>query len=279
MIFTSNGTTMIVNMPNWGYTVSVVMGLHIAKINGGYSIWDDGSTYDYRILKMSRHLFTASEMAAVSAFFRDYIVSKTVTESRCEQFTMSLGGSPTGFFPAGPDKGDVGNFTCSLIGENQLGIANGSRFMFEDELQLKITPPSYSLPSIVSEGSFEIGSISSLRYPENGFKVERSLNHVNSTSRSGVVSYIDSGSSNDSWETSAELVCNYSNAASLVDYLIGTSGRSADISMVAPIGYYAFGIDKGSSGSYTAKLIQSEIEITHDSFDRFRIPLKFWRKS
>jgi hypothetical protein len=278
LTFANGSNSVTVNRPQYGYTAQAHFQIVLSQAEtGAYSLWDNGASYDYRTCKAAKWLLPASQKNLLNEFFRN------AAEGRAEPITMALGSSPTGFFPFGPDLGDMGTFTVEVVSRNQSGLLYKPYKWFQDEFELvMVSAPSYSLPTRIAQGKFQIGSVSGLRYP--GFKPVASYAFQVDLTRSGVPAALDAGSAGDSWETGFDQTCNQSMAAALVAYL--AANRQNDITVVAPADYYAFGMDQGAGGTYTSLFLgtnhsdqETVLDITHDAFNQFTIPLNWWMKA
>ena len=278
-----------VNRPNYGYETEIHMPISMQQsIDGAYSFWDNGypsngaGVPDYRVISTSQWQNDPTTKAALNEFFINTL------KGRCENVTMSLGANPCGFFPFGPDYGDSGDFTVRLYDREQSGRLQAPYNWFEDNLKLVLVPPApaYTLPTQQPQGNFTIGSVQNIMFPQNGFQPVAKYNHQTGLTKTGVPYSIDGPSVQDSFETSFDQQCNQSKAAALCALLTGSSGRTNDITIVGQSNFYAFGMDKGSAGTYTCKFLgssntKSEIIITvkHIGFNQFELPLNFWMKA
>jgi hypothetical protein len=275
MVFAdSSGNTATVSNPIYGYTVEHRMSAKIVEGMRNFYWQDNGinGAYDYRVLTKIRYWLTASEMSALSQLF----ISNT--KGRGETLELRLGSSRTGFYPFGPDKGDVGTFEVRIVSRNQGGMMLSPYQIFDDTLDVvAVSCPSYSPQNGSTQGAFAIGSVSGLMYPQSGFSPEYNPAHKTTLTNSGSASAVDLGGSADTYQVSMTQEANTGKASSLVQFLIGATGRGSDISITPPAGSYMYGIDNGSGGSAIAKnrLLQTVIKMTHSSFDEWQMPLKF----
>lgn len=285
--FTGSNDYIEIDMPIWPYSCEIVMPISSIKDAQGTPTFFDPpashgdntlGTWDYRILNTATWRIPASQQISLSAFFKD------ASKGRGENITMTLQ-SGSGFFPFGPDLGDSGDFVVRLLSQDQLGRLGRPWNHFENDIQLVlVTPPGgYSLPSQVSDGNLSIGSVSGLQYVDYAPKTYRNIQHQLTTS--GVPYSIDGRTSGDSYETGFTQICNASKAAALAAFLVSSSGRSSDISIVAPANFYLLGADNGSSGTYTVKFLGASpnnktvsIKMTHERFNQWSFPLNFWMK-
>ena len=117
IIFTCGTDTVEVDAPQYGYETELKLGLRYKEHAGAkWGIYDRTSAYDYRILKSATFQLSAADQALLNAFFLSPDVA------RGETVSMDLGDKPTGFFPFGPDKGDVGTFTVRVLSYVQSGM-------------------------------------------------------------------------------------------------------------------------------------------------------------
>lgn len=266
------GSLSGINTPEYGYTSEIHMAFTVAEHETGYGFWDNGAANDYRICTGAKFNTTAAKMTEVSEFFRNGI------KGRGQNFVMGLG-SGTGFYPFGPDKNHAGDYTVRLLDQEQSGLLTYPfRYMDNSISMLLAGAKTSTTATLKPEGSFQIGTVTGLRWPEGGIKpvLKRSL--YQSLSYNGTPSAVDVGQAGDVWECEFELVCNYANALNLVKHLVETV-RTNDVAIVAPDWFYLFGADKQSGGTYTAKLLTNVIKVTHEAYDKFSIPLKFWFKA
>lgn len=275
----SQGSSSVtIKQPYYGYQSTLRMGLHYSRVNGAYKIRDDGAIYDSRRCDIDTWLLPADQQNALYAFLND------VTKGRGNNITMSLG-SNSGFFPFLPDKGDSGDFVCSVI-EYSPGQAQLNPYLqHSNKISLMlVTAPAYTPPASENEGSLQIGTVTTLRPVQSFPDVTNDFSIVREVSRGGVVSSVDIGTSVDVIETNLSLEMRPGNAAALITYL--QSIRNGDITINAPrntwlfgIGCDSVGLNGGEGGEYTCKLLSNEIIVTHDNFNLFKTSIKLWKKS
>lgn len=273
MIFSKGADSITVETPEYGYTVSVEMRIDIqpAEDNTYPDPWDNGVAYDTRVLECS-FLLNKTQSDLLQAFF------KTAGRGRCELINIELGTEPTGFYPAGPDKGDVGTFAVQAI-----DIQQGPALVpFKDWVRTKIkfciiSTPEYTIPEQVEQGNFTIGDVGGLMQSPDGYDITALRNF--SATRTTVAYFVDGATSGDTWENSFTQRANASSMAALLNYLTGPDGRNQDISIVAPSGFYIFGGEQGGAGTYNTKLLKNVLTVTHERYDGFSLPLSFWMKA
>lgn len=278
--FIAGANSITVNPPQYGYDVEINLPMQMAvSCDSQYSFFDPPDslgvlgTYDYRVLKNIKWKMPLSQQIAFQEFFRNAI------KGRCENITMRMDASRGGFYPAGTDKGDTGDFIVRLTDQAQSGMLHKPWKYFENELEFVIiTCPSYTLPAQVTEGHFQIGTVSGLRYPQNGFNIDVQKNFSHVVTQSGLPYAIDEGSTSDTWISSFDIEANESKSAALIAFMTGTSGRGSDITITSA-NTNVFGAEKSTYSIFTTKMIGYPITITHNRKGTFALPLKFWLKS
>jgi hypothetical protein len=286
-LIASDDTFIRLNLPCYGYETEIHMPITISDVHpGGFSFYDppDGSsnlgTFDYRILSTAKWLLPASQKTDLNTFIR------SSSKGRAQNFTLSLGSIPTGFFPFGPDLGDLGDFTIRLIEQKQGGMLYAPLKQWQDNLSfVLVSSPLYTADSGISQGKFQIGSVFGLLFPQNTFNPEYNYDYQTELSRSGIPNSIDGREASDTWVCSWEQQANAGKTAALISFLTGVYGRTADITILSSNNFYVFGIDNGDSGNYTCKFLGSSraknelvLKITHDGYNQFTIPLTFYMK-
>jgi len=252
-------------------------------------MWDDGSTYDYRVCRLT----IQGDTIAARAYPVDVIYAlfdELKYAFRGETITIDLGTHPTGFYPSGPDKGDVGTFTARILSAKPSGWRRAPWSYADIELEMVIlSTPSYSLPSAVSEGSLQIGSISGLRWPDPGFAPTTEYGYSHVLTRSGAPQIMDMGKRRDRWETSFSLPVNQPNAGQLAAYLVAQ--RGADTTIIADENSHPFGTETdvqwgGSflgAGQWVANLTNGNqndtvISWNHVRHNQWDVKLQYWMK-
>jgi hypothetical protein len=267
MQFISGANTITIHEPQYGYEVELNLALHIERYGQDVGAWDNGGTYDYRVLKMEL-LTPHTEAKDIEDFFND-------TNARTDPFTLRLAAN-SGFYPAGPDKGCSGDFEVSLYNKKQGGMKLAPFKWFDSSLNLVITGDLMShIPEQIKEGPFKFGPVSGLRYPTLAPEYEQAT--ARAMTVSGNVGVVNLGVAADENVVDILQSCNLSNAAHLMDFLRGSQGRGSKIEIVAPENYYIFGTTKGSSGTYQTKLLSNKIKVVHDDYNQFSISAKLWR--
>ncbi|GAI98184.1 unnamed protein product, partial [marine sediment metagenome] len=163
-----------VDLPVFPYKSNIIFPFDIQKLeNGKYASYDHGvgaATYDHRICECTFQL-TEAEAIIFNDFFRDDYTAAPETKGRAFDVTMRMNAS-SGFFPFGPDKGDVGDFVVALEIKSHARIGESPYLYFS--ITVNITNvgswPVYSLPAEVAEGEMTIGTITNNRFPPDWIK-------------------------------------------------------------------------------------------------------------
>lgn len=277
--FIAGANTISIRTPDFGYSVAIHMPIYTAEVHPqGYSFFDVDSSgaSDYRILT-ANFLLTKAEKLALNDFFRD------AEKGRCENITMRLGVNPSGFFPFGPDLGDIGDFTVRLLEQKQGGATYSPLIYFRDELKfILVSAPAYMPGTALSEGPFQIGAVTGLMPPQTDISPESNYNYLNTLTRTGVPYSIDGLMQDDEYTTSWEQYANDINMGSLIEELRITS-RISELNIVSGNNYYLFGNDKGSQATYVCNFLGSardkkemKINVVHERFNRWKSTLIFW---
>lgn len=269
MLFTANAQTCQIPVPSFGYRTIIKLPWEIQELDtGGIAIYDHGATatpvtkYDIRVCECDV-LLSATDMATFTAWYSD------ATKGRGRDTALEMA-SGSGFFPFGPDKGDVGSFIIALEMDRHASVGEAPWLFFPLTLRMTNTGswPAYSIPTEVSEGSVTIGTIAANRFPPNFFSVDGRYGSFVDLTENATSNYINKGSGADWWRTRAGMVSNETKTAKIVDYLTGTC-RATAFNVGLGANSYAFGIDKSDDGTYSVRLIQDAIELTHKRYNEF----------
>lgn len=266
--------TISIDPPQYGYSVDLNMALSIKETaDGKLAIYDSGSSYDYRILSIE-FMLNRTQQISLLGFLNNQLYA------RGKDITMPLGTSPTGFYPAGPDKGDVGTFGLHLIDfEDTTYLYNPYRYFRTKAIFKIVSMPAYSLPSRTGygEGDFSIKAggqtaIGNLRFPQEGIQFKFLPGIDEKLTQSGVPYSVDCGNNADGYESSFTIVGNQPNMAAVIDELC-TDIRGAEFLINSDDDILPFGVLKNGYDCY-AKLIDYKLKITHVSETEFAVGLR-----
>lgn len=269
MKLTVGATSVTIMPPDYGYSVEIHMAMKRLELsNKKYSYFDAGIANDTTILTIPTMHLNRSEAKDLSDFLLDEDTGRT------NEITLDLE-TDRGFYPAGPHYGDTGTFTLKLLKRNISEMLQDPYLYFKHSFEFVVIPDqSYTLPVLSPEGSLQIGDVTGLRYPPEGFSVKNWYGYEAIAGFGGNVSGIDEKT--NSQESHFNLICNHANASNVTDYLI-RYGRSSQFTMITQTNYYAFGIENGSNDTYDVKLADNILKCTHDNFNVWNIPVKLWR--
>jgi hypothetical protein len=153
-----NVTTTSCKIPEYGYDVEIHLPIHVAEKHPfGYSMFDAGTAYDYRILSINSILFDVPNHESLVGYFND------ATFGRGENVTFQLGATPTGFFPFGADLGDKGNFVCRVLDFQESGVLYSPyKYVNSQWRFVLVSAPAYTLPTEIDQGDLVIDEVSGL---------------------------------------------------------------------------------------------------------------------
>ena len=268
MQFEFGAGAVSIDAPLYGYTTEIQLAFEVAPMIGRYAHADYGPAYDQRSLVASVHWMTAGAMVSLSELLRT---------SRGEDITLRLGDDPTGFFPFGPDLGDKGNFVV-FVDDCEAGGINDNPFRhFTPEVKLKLrTAPGYILPAAVYEGPFEVSGLK-FRWPQEGVSPKLNRARVQGYTRAGIPYGVDLGSNADLFTTEFNLEGGTANISAFLA-LMSQASRTDDIDIWGPLHYWLLGPEQGSSGGYHCRLLNNVLQVTHNRFNSFSVPLNFWMR-
>lgn len=260
--------TFTVPAPQYGYRIEVVNPFHFQrKTPSGYSSFDDGTEYDYRIFD-GEFILSETDSLTMINFYR------MKERGRGVEFGMRLL-KYSGFTPFGPDKGDYGNYAIVMYEMKPTGsLVSPNKYFAVSCKLLANTFPSVSEPDEKLEGPLQIGTVTGLRFPVNYPSLGTKYGIDVSTTRGGDGHIIDKNEDSDHYETTLSMICNRSRTYALINYLVNTA-RTNDITITAPEGTYLFGRENDSGGIYNCKWINERVIINHANFDRYEFELKF----
>lgn len=276
-----NLDTIEVSHPLFGYTTTIKLPLDVGKLDTGlYNVFDHSSagSFDTRQCRCTFQLNAAEQNT-----LEDFLRTEGITKGRGALLKLEMD-TGSGFFPFGPDKGDVGEFDV-VVEVLDHGRQRDAPFkFFETELLITSTHstpgswPAYSLPSEVSEGEITIGTITNNRFPPAYFKPKNRYAVSTVIEEDSGAQIIDKGSSGDAFETSFKMVSNESKAAAVIAHLNNTV-RNNTFNLIVAVNSFPFGRNIGDDGTYTVRLIQNKISIVHEIHNRFNFSLKLSRES
>jgi|WetSurMetagenome_2_1015567.scaffolds.fasta_scaffold22159_2 hypothetical protein len=278
--------------PQYPYTVDIHMPIYVSKAgDNSYSdncffdcpdenVPPNYGTFDYRLLKIDNWLLNDTQQTSLNGFFRD------IDKGRGLNCKLKMGATGIGFFVAGPDYADFGNYTLRLLSHKQTGVLQSPFQCFKNEVIFLITSFSAEIPIVTyrNQGPLQIGAVDGLMLPLQNIDAQIKYNVLNEYSMNGTPYSEIQHISSDSFETNFELECNTGNAYALVNQFEVTT-RTNDLDIIIPSGNFLFGNDNWSGGTYTCKFLGSTIEDTeivlslqHVGFEQWKIPLSFWLK-
>lgn len=264
-----SGNSVTVDQPLHGYQARISMPIeYYRRADGTYGSYDASSTYDRRKCENAVFEMPAATASACDAFFNN------VSYGRGENISLILGASASGFFPFGPDKGDIGTFTVRILDYRASEQLHDPWLYWRREIDLQYISgptPGYSISDTVDDGSLEIGAVSGIQYPQNGYAASTLYMNKEVVTMNGTSYETDPGTSADEYTSTLLISANKGKAGALVNELIGTV-RDNNTTFVAPANNYPFGRDKAANGSFTVQPLTAELVVTHNWYDNFSFP-------
>jgi hypothetical protein len=260
------GWSIALDNPHYDYTVEYHWAIKSEAKKGYYKHWDNGSQYDRFVCKNIKFWVTKAAAETLSELLLD------PDYMRISNFTLNLGTTPSGFFPASPRYGDVGNFTVNILSANPTGVMLDQFSHFEYVFTFAIiNTPSYTLPVLSSDGLISIDYLTNaFRWPADGFSPSIESGVVKSQANNRTVSHVDTGRNSDGITTSFVCEGSAGNVGHLINYLQSSRGNA--ITFGAHGNYYPFGAIFTET-SYSVRCVNKVFEIQHDRHNNFKIPL------
>jgi hypothetical protein len=271
--FKRGANAITVNTPQFGYRTEVHMALRITERlgHGLRRIWDQGADYDVRFF-MPNFVLEEDQQEDLQGFFSDAARGRGVD---CQLRV------PQGIFPFGPDLGDYRRFQVRLVTIEPRGAGRHPWLHFHSDLSfVLIKAPSYSLPSIVTQGGrLRIGSVSGFRFPPEFYGAETRYASDTAVTHGGGAHTLDRTATADHWECGVNIVANKGLTAHLIDHLVGTV-RGAAFEMATSRNSYLAGRDHEDSGKllgagiYDVRLTHNVLSVTHRRFDEWAMDMR-----
>lgn len=266
LTFAYSTNSCVIPTPKWGYETEIVMAFKVSKskYNGYPNTWDNGTSYDYRTCDAT-WLLSSTEMSNLSSFLEN------VNGGRNNEFVINIDDG-SGFYAFGPDYDGNDEYTVVEISNKRSGrlLRPYNKFEFSCRLLMAFTANS-GLTTEVDEGDLQIGTIDGLPFIKN-----IDINYVKGwecdISLGGTPLYVDRGIESAHNDSQITFELNQSKAAALINHIV-TNIRDNEFNIIVPSGMFLFGAKNGDSGTYTCKLNNNKIRISHGTFDRFMITL------
>jgi hypothetical protein len=261
------GTSTIsvdVPYPTYGYTVQCHKAVDIQRFKNSVGVFDNGIEYDYRTCEF-QVLLTDTQITALSALLRN-------NDAMSDTMQIDLLGR--GFSLAGPDMGDTGTFTVSLVNNQSFSAMRTDYFgMFDCKLHfvfhgLPIPPPIKEPPEW--GGVYDFGEVVGLRDPERAptqeYAVTRSV-------FAGGNSYVKTPT--DEYMSTITQRTTTKKMAELTSYLQRVRGNAVTVRMGK--NHWLFGPDNSESGSVKVKLLDNTITVVHENLDTWKTTIQMWK--
>lgn len=260
MIIIVGGNSYPIDNPEYNYQVTINLALDKIETTDNTVKWyDQDTSNDYRTSRLNLKL-----NAIQATQFNDLFSNDVEARNSNTSFVLD---SSEDLHIFGPDLGNSGTFVCALQ-NYKIPFQLLSPFRYYDvsfELKL-VSNPVYSLPSQINEGDLQIGSTNYLQNTLPDLSTFR--NYTTNFTNNGDVYRIDKLENHDYQIMTINIDCNNSNAGRII-YDIVNNIRGNSFNIIAQNNNYFFGIDGGSSGTYSVKLDSNEISVSHVKYNKY----------
>lgn len=281
------------NPPVYPYTVTIDLAVEKQESKTGkLHFYDHGETYDRRRCNF-KLLLTESEISSLFGFNQFLYQYGWEYQYYRDSGALTLEGSSlSGFFPFGPDKGNLGLFTTEIEfnTSNYAVLSNTHKGLYEVNL-IAYNYGAYPSYSFVSDsttlGDSIIGAITNIRTPHplnsielnkrtyvsqiSGATTHRLIRPIKRFDRSGYASQ----AFGQVCKTEVELICDLPKAQRILQLLTSTN-RCQEHLFKGPIIYKLFGRDSTAIFNATELYVyvaNTTLSITHTRANEFVIPL------
>ena len=249
-------------LPNYPYKSTIKLAFDIQELdNGDLYIRDEGNTYDKRYCDIDLILTPTQQ----------YNLNQQINyTNRAQTFVLILPSTQCGFFPFGPDLGNVGPFQiiCTYPETPKINYAPFKYFTCKLQFALVGAPPPFTLPTQIDDGPLSVAGIGTVNLPPDLFEPDQEYAYDVQLTENSTPQFINRGTLGDCVKSEFTLLCNYSKSAAIVNALAVTY-RATGLPLIAPSPTYALGVDQGASGTYTLNNISDTLEITNEDYNRF----------
>lgn len=265
IVLLSNNERTSFDRPELKYKSKILLPFDIVETETVVSVYDNSAVYDKRVCILEANIDEDSSIDLID-FYNNSIRKNEGTA------TLSLG-DKSGVFPFAPDKGDSGDFGVQVINFEQEGIGDRPYKYFKHRITIMpYAYPTYSIPASVAEGTLQIGTVGSLRFPSDWFAPESDYRYYVAKLEGADIMFINRGEDADRFRTRAILQCKTGKAGELINQIVNTI-RAETFSITTQTDMYAFGVDKLPAATYTVRFTDGSIEVTHNNYDDFIISL------
>lgn len=258
----------IVNMPLQPYSTTIKLPFYsVGRSDGTISIYDNGSAYDVRETS-----FIWAMKASIATRWTTFMQDR----NRWNAFDMVTNGVIE-FYPFGPDLKTDQTYSVRIIDAKNKGLQSKPYLYhrFDVNLVMMTSSPTTDVPvdtDCTPNGSITVGDITGVTYTEF-FDPSVYYSFSNAQTRDGTVYAIHPGNDNDYETTILRINATRIKAAQLINYLLGTA-RANTFTLTVPSNSYPFGYEQGDNKSFSVKLDQKEIKISHNRYDNFTFDLR-----
>jgi len=249
-----------------GFESNIEMSAHeFQGENGLIEFFDDGSQYDKIQSTFSAILDETNFNSLISVY----------TSSKDQDFTLSLNAN-RGLALFSPAFGDLGDFVFKIKKINYSGALNSTiykHFRVTFTVLASSPLPSYSPALGNDEGNIQIGTIGGLRYPIDGFQLQKTYDLDAENTGFGVNYSNDFFSQNEITKFNLRLL--HDKMSLLLKHL--RTNRYAPINLIVPSEVYPFGAEFSGTTTFSTRLLTKKLKVTQVKNKRYEIELTFQR--
>jgi len=256
-------------LPTFGYSVELRLALAIQKVAQSVGAFDRGKVYDQRRCNFNIQA-TEQQVAALKN-----VLERERRNIHGEKFVLTLT-SGSGFFPAGADKGDGGEFTFSFLENINFSAMKLSPYGFFD-ISFRILihdAPTIPVPQAAKDlsGHFKFGTITGIRDPQISPKQDFGVSR--SVTVGGEAHTV--ATPTDELRTDLTITTTTGKMAELANYLQNTA-RGGLFTVTPGSKYWLWGGQDSEYGLEAVRLLSGNFLMTHADYDLWTVPVQLWR--
>jgi len=262
-------TSAEIPFPTFGYSVELRLALSIQKVAQGVGAFDRGKQYDQR-----RCSFDIQATEAQIIALRGILESERRNQHNRFVLTLPQG---SGFFLAGADKGDSGEFVFSFLENVNFSAMKLSPYGFFD-VSFRILihdSPTILVPQAPRDlsGHFTFGNITGIRDPQ--IKPTQMGGSLRKATLGGETQV--AWTPTDEQRTDLAITTTTGKMAELANYL--QNGARGGLFTVTPGSkYWLWGGQADEDDAANVRLLSANFLMTHADYDLWTVPVQLWRE-
>ncbi|MDR0330104.1 MAG: hypothetical protein LBH93_00100, partial [Chitinispirillales bacterium] len=259
-------------LPSFGYAVELRLALEIKRFSQSVKSFDSGVEYDQRRCPFK---IQATENQV-------YLLKNTLDREHRNthsKFVLTLARG-SGFFPAGPDKGDSGEFVFSFLENINFSAMKLNPYgLFDVEFKILIHEapnPAVSLAKKDLGGKFSFGNVKELSDPQ--INPTQEFGSKRQATQGGEV--FTTWTPTDEFHSDLIIRTTTDKMAALAQYLQAVRGNT--FSVYPGRKYWMWGGQgsewQGSAGE-RVRLLDPNFIMTHTGFNLWTVPVQLWQEA